>query len=239
MRIITTGRDSSVAYVNVTVNDCSTKYHHLQSAYNDIRKRHTDVTNYSNNGWRRCHYLGWIAGTRLTLRIIVRFGNRYSTSGTPSVLQVNSVAYTVWANNSGGSASTTVNIAINDQIAVISYASPIEISNDRTLTTITPIASGGTVTSWEISFPSLPTGLIFGASNGSIWGVPLGVEGDETYTIWANNSGGSAQATLTLALVWTLTPTIEGVEATRNTTLADDIQWVWDYEPLEAQSISL
>ena len=31
------------------------------------------------------------------------------------------------------------------------------------------------VTSWEIS-PSLPTGLIFGTTNGSIWGTPVGVE---------------------------------------------------------------
>ena len=44
---------------------------------------------------------------------------------------------------------------------------------------------------------------------------------------------------MTLSHVWTLTPTIEGVSATRNTTLADDIQWIWDYEPLEAQSVSL
>ena len=81
-------------------------------------------------------------------------------SGTPTVLQLNSVAYTVWANNTGGSTSTTVNIAINDQIAVISYASPVEISNDRALdSTITPTISGGAVTSWEIS-PSLPAGLI-------------------------------------------------------------------------------
>ena len=85
----------------------------------------------------------------------------------------------------------------------------------------------------------MPTGLIFGTTNGSIWGTPVGVESDESYTIWGNNSGGSAQATLTLALVWTLTPTVEGVNATRNTTLADDIQWTWDYEPPEAQSISL
>ena len=159
-------------------------------------------------------------------------------SGTPTVLQLNSVAYTVWANNTGGSTSTTVNIAINDQLAVISYASPVEISNDRTVTTIAPTISGGAIISWEIS-PSLPTGLIFGTSNGSIWGTPTGVENDETYTIWANNSGGSAQSSLTLSHVWTLTPTIEGVSATRNTTLADDIQWIWDYEPLEAQSVSL
>ena len=60
-------------------------------------------------------------------------------SGTPTVLQLNSVAYTVWANNTGGSASTTVNIAINDQVATISYSTPVEISNDRALdSTITP-----------------------------------------------------------------------------------------------------
>ena len=39
------------------------------------------------------------------------------------------------------------------------------------MTTNTPTAGGGDVTSWEIS-PSLPNGLSFGSTNGSIWGTP-------------------------------------------------------------------
>ncbi|MFZ9048746.1 MAG: glycine-rich domain-containing protein, partial [Poseidonia sp.] len=127
-------------------------------------------------------------------------------SGTPSVLQTTATTYTIWANNSGGSASANINITINDQVASISYSSPVEIFNNRALSsTITPSVSGGTVTSWEIT-PSLPTGLTFGTSNGSIWGTPENVTSNATYTIYANNSGGSASTTLTLSINWTLTP---------------------------------
>ncbi|MBT5736252.1 MAG: hypothetical protein HOI28_05365, partial [Euryarchaeota archaeon] len=90
-------------------------------------------------------------------------------SGTPSILQTTSVTYTIWANNSGGWTSTEMNITINDQLASVSYPSVIEISNDRTMTAVTPTTSGGAITSWEIS-PSLPSSLNFGSSNGSIWG---------------------------------------------------------------------
>ena len=227
---------SSVAYVNVTINDVPPNTiiysPHTMTLEKDTAM--SPVTPTASGG----SVSTWEIAPDLPSGL--SFDSATGTiSGTPTVLQLNSVAYTVWANNTGGSASTTVNIAINDQVATISYSTPVEISNDRALdSTITPTISGGAVTSWEIS-PSLPAGLIFGTTNGSIWGTPVGVESDESYTIWGNNSGGSAQATLTLTLVWTLTPTVEGVNATRNTTLADDIQWTWDYEPLEAQSISL
>ena len=87
-------------------------------------------------------------------------------SGTPSVLQTTAVSYTIWANNSGGSTSTQFNITINDQIASVSYPATVEVSNDRTMTTVSPTVTGGAVTSWVI-VPSLPAGLNFGSSNGS------------------------------------------------------------------------
>ena len=130
--------------------------------------------------------------------------------GTPAILQTTAAAYTIWANNSGGSTSAQVNITINDQIASISYSTPVEISNNRPLaSTITPTTSGGAITSWEIT-PALPTGLSFGTTNGSIWGTPENVTSNATYTIYANNSGGSASATLTLNMNWTLTPSVDG-----------------------------
>ena len=70
-------------------------------------------------------------------------------SGTPSVLQTSSQSYTVTATNSQGSATTSISIIINDQVPVISYTSPVEISNNREMTTATPTNSGGAVTSWE------------------------------------------------------------------------------------------
>ncbi|MEC8107162.1 MAG: putative Ig domain-containing protein, partial [Candidatus Thermoplasmatota archaeon] len=158
--------------------------------------------------------------------------------GTPTILQTTTATYTIWANNSGGSESAQVNITINDQIASVSYPSTVEISNDRTMTTVTPTNTGGAVTSWAI-VPSLPSGLNFGSSNGSIWGTPSGLLTNETYTVYANNSGGSTSITFTLGLNWTLTPSVEGAYITRNSSLPSDITWEWDYDPLEADNLSI
>ena len=159
-------------------------------------------------------------------------------SGTPTGLQTTAVPYTIWANNSGGWTSTEMNITINDQVASITYPSTVEISNDRAMTTVTPTNSGGAVSTWEIH-PSLPTGLNFGSSNGSIWGTPTGLLENVTYTVYANNSGGSPSTTFILGLNWTLTPSAEGAFITRNSSIASDIMWEWDYDPLEAQNLSL
>ena len=159
-------------------------------------------------------------------------------SGTPSVLQTSSQSYTVTATNGQGSATTSVSIAINDQAPAISYTSPVEISNNREMTSATPTNSGGAVTSWEIS-PSLPTGLSFGTTNGSIWGTPENVTSNATYTVYANNSGGSATTTVALNMVWTLTPSVDGAFITRNSSIGSDITWEWDYDPLEAGNLTM
>ena len=159
-------------------------------------------------------------------------------SGTPSVLQTSSVTYTIWANNSGGSASTQVNITINDQVASVSYPSTVEVSNDRTMTTVTPTVSGGDVVSWVI-VPSLPSGLFFGSGNGSLWGTPSGLLANATYTVFANNSGGSTSVAFTLGLNWTLTPSVEGAYIIRNASIGADITWEWDYDSLEASNLSV
>ena len=95
------------------------------------------------------------------------------------------------------------------------------------MTTVTPTNTGGAVTSWVI-VPSLPSGLNFGSSNGSIWGTPSGLLTNATYTVYANNSGGSSSTTFTLGLNWTLTPSAEGAFITRNSSISSDITWEWD-----------
>ncbi|MEK9731632.1 MAG: LamG domain-containing protein, partial [Candidatus Poseidoniales archaeon] len=53
----------------------------------------------------------------------------------------------------------------------LSYAPQnMTLEKGTTMTTNTPSVSGGAVTSWEID-PSLPSGLSFGSTNGSIWGT--------------------------------------------------------------------
>ena len=62
------------------------------------------------------------------------------------------------------------------------------------------ITGSGAITSWAIS-PALPSGLSFGTSNGTIWGIPTVLQTiPVTYTIWANNSGGSVNATVNITV---------------------------------------
>ena len=120
-------------------------------------------------------------------------------SGTPTSVTPNAV-YTVTATNSGGTASATINIEVNE-------APPSEITytpDSFTLTigtamtsSVTPTFSGDPVTSWSIS-PSLPTGISFGQNNGTIWGTPTAITVSTTYTVTAVNNGGSGTATITM-----------------------------------------
>ena len=61
------------------------------------------------------------------------------------------------------------------------------------------LTGSGTITSWAIS-PALPSGLSFGTSNGTIWGTPTSLMTLKTFTIWANNSGGSVNATVNITV---------------------------------------
>ena len=112
--------------------------------------------------------------------------------GTPTQVIAGAV-FTIWANNSVGSKSTTINITINDvSVSGITYSSEnITLSYYHTMTTTTPTTTGGSATSWAIS-PSLPSGLTFNTATGAISGTPETLQTTTvTYTIWANNSGGS------------------------------------------------
>ena len=60
--------------------------------------------------------------------------------------------------------------------------------------------TGGAVTSWAINNTSLPTGLTFSTSNGTIYGTPTQLWNRTAYKVWANNSGGSSVATSTSQL---------------------------------------
>ena len=53
--------------------------------------------------------------------------------------------------------------------------------------------TGGAVTSWAIN-ASLPSGLTFSTTNGSIYGTPTELWNTTAYMVWANNSGGSSVA---------------------------------------------
>ena len=58
----------------------------------------------------------------------------------------------------------------------------------------------GEITSWAIA-PDLPNGLTFEPSNGTIWGIPTQRLTTTQFTVWANNSGGSTNASLNITVL--------------------------------------
>ena len=134
----------------------------------------------------------------------ISFGSNNGTIyGTPNELWPQT-AYRVWANNSGGSTVAYLNITVVDEIPTISY-SPDDLTLTNNIASsdlpLAPtLAGSGTITSWEIS-QSLPAGLNFGSSNGTIWGIATNLQSMKSYTIWANNSGGSSSATVNITVI--------------------------------------
>ena len=123
-----------------------------------------------------------------------------SISGTPTELST-STTYTVTASNTGGSDTATVTITVNDVIPSSLDYDPdsFELTNGTAMTSVTPTVSGGDVVTWSIS-PSLPSGLSFDTSDGSISGTPTTLSTNTTYTITATNTGGSDTATITITV---------------------------------------
>jgi len=117
--------------------------------------------------------------------------------GTPMVNRSNSV-YTIWANNSGGSNSTSFSLTVLEPVAIVNYTEAVvTLVNGVTYANIIPILDGGMVASWEIE-PALPDGLEL--VNGLIVGLPESNLTATVFTVWANNTGGTASATFTLEI---------------------------------------
>ena len=98
-------------------------------------------------------------------------------TGTPTGVH-SATMFTVWANNSAGDISTTISITVQDEAADISYAgSPFTFTKNTEVVGETPTNAGGAVSTWAIhpAASTLPSGLLFGPSNGTIYGTPTTV----------------------------------------------------------------
>ena len=143
--------------------------------------------------------------------------------GTPTVV-VSGEVFAIWANNSVGSKSTTVNITVNDAVPVLVYSpSSFTLTKGTAMTTVTPTTSGGTIVSWSIS-PTLPTGLAFDTSTGAISGTPTVLSVSAAYTVTATNTGGSDTAAVTIVVndeVPTIAYSPNDLTITNNTASSD------------------
>ena len=129
--------------------------------------------------------------------------NNGTIYGTPTQLWTQA-AYTVWANNSGGSSVAYLNITVVDQLPTIAYSPTDFVLTNNTVSSdlpLVPTLTGpGEITSWAIN-TSLPGGLSFGTNNGTVWGTPTELWTKTAYLVWANNSGGSSVAYLNITVI--------------------------------------
>jgi len=121
-----------------------------------------------------------------------------SITGTPTEVAA-STAYVVTATNTGGSAPATLTLTVKDVAPTnLTYtdSAPTYLQGS-TITANTPTNGGGAVVSYSVS-PTLPAGLVLGATTGSITGTPTTVTASASYVVTATNSGGDATATVTI-----------------------------------------
>jgi hypothetical protein len=87
-----------------------------------------------------------------------------------------------------------------EPVANISYpVDEIELISGISRSLLIPTVEGGVPETWEIE-PALPNGLAL--VNGYVVGLPTAVLETTTFTVWANNSGGSSVATFTLTVAY-------------------------------------
>ena len=116
--------------------------------------------------------------------------------------------YTIWANNSGGSANVTISIAINGTGMYVFYPYDEQrLAIDHPILTIYPSSLGAVPLTWSIT-PDLPDGLDFGTQNGTIWGTPTTLSDLATYTVFAQGFEADANSTTTLTIV--ILPDLDG-----------------------------
>ena len=120
-------------------------------------------------------------------------------TGQSSVIHSSST-HLIWANNSGGSTSTLIELQINDvPVSMLTYGdSNFSYVWNADTVTLLPTWSGGAPVSWTIN-PVLPAGITF--SNGQISGLASTTLPPTTFTVWANNSGGSTSTTFIMSIV--------------------------------------
>lgn len=117
--------------------------------------------------------------------------------GTPMV-NSSMITYTVWANNTGGDVAIQFNLTVLEPVAIIEYpAEVVELVSGVSTGYVVPLLTGGQPASWAIE-PALPEGMEL--INGIITGVPQANLSETVFTVWANNTGGSARGEFTMSI---------------------------------------
>ena len=137
-------------------------------------------------------------------------------SGTPTVAK-SLTKYTITAKGTTGSATTIVNLTINNPPALSPTTQTVSgyVGSAITATkSLTATNFGGTV-SYTIS-PALPSGLALNSSTGAITGKPTVAQAAKSYTITATGatSGTATTAVTITVLTPSITPATQSVSGT-------------------------
>jgi hypothetical protein len=120
-------------------------------------------------------------------------------TGTPTTAAA-SASYTITATNSGGSATFGISITVVPAApSALSYPQSVTLRVNAAMTPLSPTVTG-TVTSYTVT-PALPAGVAIDPASGIISGTPLGLSPATSYLISAQNAGGAATFSMSLAVV--------------------------------------
>ena len=123
-------------------------------------------------------------------------------SGTPSILSA-SETYTINATNDVAVNSTTITIEVIDDAPSILYnPNSLTLYQSVTISQHVPTNNGGDVVSWDIE-PTVPDGLSFSTSTGTISGTPSTPQTSTQYTVTGENSGGNDSTSITIEIIGT------------------------------------
>ena len=108
--------------------------------------------------------------------------------------------FTVWANNSGGTASANITLTVLVQDPMFLYdPSIVVLLNSSSDLEMIPISTAGEISDWNIS-PQLSPGLFFDTETGILSGTPTLALPPVQYLITASNAVGSSSVTVNITV---------------------------------------
>lgn len=121
-------------------------------------------------------------------------------SGTPQAAAIKQ-QHVITASNTGGQTTAVIAITVLDVPPIVSFTNPVMLlTKGSPSSSNTLILSGGAPTAFEV-IPPLPAALKFDRKSLVITGIPREVMAETEFILVASNSGGVANASVTIRVV--------------------------------------
>ncbi len=93
----------------------------------------------------------------------------------------------------------TLTLTVVDRAPVVAFVGSITATKNAAISPFAPVSTGGLVVVWAIS-PSLPSGLSFSTTSGTITGTPIVLFSTSSFTVSFSNTGGSGSVSLDITV---------------------------------------